>query len=47
LALQDLLPHCWKHFELAIIELDDGKFLQESPIFDGKKPWFPVNFQNQ
>ena len=28
----------------TVIELDDGKTLQENPIFDGKKPWFPVNF---
>ena len=30
--------------EYFLIELDDGKILTESPIFDGKKPWFPVDF---
>ena len=30
--------------EYILIELDDGKILTESPIFDGKKPWFPVDF---
>ena len=32
------LPHLWKILE--IIELDDGKNLQESPIFNGKNHGF-------
>ena len=32
------------HAKNYIIELDALESLQEPPIFDGKKPWFPPGF---
>ena len=32
----------------SVIELDDGKILTGKPDqFDGKNPWFPVDFPNK
>ena len=38
------LPNLSSTLNLTIIELDDGKILTGSPIFDGKNHGFPVDF---